>query len=132
MRYSAHFIKNFLFFILASVSLIFLLFIPAYAVDSVPIDAVPVDEAPIQAAPLPDAELIAPDESGLAAPVMADSTTASTGGEFGEAGTSVSAPSNNTFSGAASFSIPIQVLPGRLGVAPSVTLGYRAWEETAF
>ncbi len=95
------------------------------------VDALPVD-APV-AEPAPDAAAI---DAGMidaqATSSAAMESTPSTGGEFGEAGTSVSAPTTNTFAGAASFSIPIQVLPGRLGVAPSVTLSYSSMGGNGF
>lgn len=117
MRHKPQCIKGWLYSILASITFLFLLFIPAFALEMAPIEAAPIDEAPIQAAPLPEEGLVSPDAAASSAP-------ASTGGEFGEAGTSVSAPTTNTFAGAASFNIPIQVLPGRLGVAPSISLSY--------
>jgi len=98
----------------------------AQAVDVAPVDAPAVEPAPDAAAI--DAGTI--DAAATSSAAMTSSP--STGGEFGEAGTSVSAPTNNTFAGSASFSIPIQVLPGRLGVAPSVTLSYSSMGGNGF
>ncbi|MEW6110051.1 MAG: SpvB/TcaC N-terminal domain-containing protein, partial [Nitrospirota bacterium] len=57
---------------------------------------------------------------------VATASATSTGGEFGEAGSSVSPPTTNTFAGAASLSISITVPPGRLGLSPNISLNYNS------
>lgn len=51
---------------------------------------------------------------------------ASTESGFAASGSSISAPASNTFAGAASFSFPIAVPPGRLGLAPNISLNYNS------
>ncbi|MEW6110173.1 MAG: hypothetical protein AB1632_13565, partial [Nitrospirota bacterium] len=116
-------IKGNILSVFQTVLITILLVLPSTAepAELIPPEPLPADSAvDAGTSAEPDAaaadQAIDPGIDSTATVATATATATSTGGEFGEAGSSVSPPTTNTFAGAASLSISITVPPGRLGL----------------